>query len=60
MEQLNEREKTIVDLIGKLAEAASDENTTQEAIDGIMSKIRQTTNDSIKEDMEQINNLPED
>ena len=32
---LNEREKTIVDLIEKLAAAADDENTTQEAINNI-------------------------
>ena len=49
--ELNEKEKNIVDLIGKLAEAASDENTTQEAIDHIMANIQNKSDESAKADM---------
>lgn len=56
MMELNEREKTIVDLIGKLADAASDENTTQETIDHIMENIQKTSNESMKKDMEDAEN----
>ena len=38
--ELNDREKTIVELIGKLADAADDETTTQETIDHIMSNLQ--------------------
>lgn len=54
--ELNEREKTIVDLIGKLADAASDENTTQETIDHIMENIQKTSKESMKKDMEDAEN----
>lgn len=50
--ELNEREKTIVDLINNLSEVASDEKSTQEAIDGILSKIRRTTNENIRSEMD--------
>ena len=50
--ELNEREKNIVDLINNLSEVASDETTTQDAIDRIMAGIRQKTNENIKAEME--------
>ena len=53
MSELNEREKTIVDLIGKLAEAASDENTTEETIDHIMENLQKTSKESNKIDMQE-------
>ena len=49
--ELNEREKTIVNLINKLSEVASDENTAQEAIDHIMEGIRKNTEENIKQEM---------
>ena len=56
MAELNERERTIVDLIGKLAEAASDENTTEETIDHIMANLQKTSKESMKKDMEDAEN----
>lgn len=56
MTELNEREKTIMDLIGKLADAANDENTTEETIDHIMENIQQKSKESIKHDMEEAAN----
>ena len=53
--ELNEREKTIVDLINNLSEVASDEATTQETIDRILANIRQKTAENIKIDMEEAN-----
>lgn len=50
--ELNEREKNIVNLINSLSEVASDEKSTQEAIDGILSKIRHTTEENIQSEME--------
>ena len=38
--ELNDREKNIVELIEKLADAADDETTTQETIDHIMSNLQ--------------------
>ena len=46
MAELNEKEKTIVDLIGKLADAASDENTTEETIDNIMHTIQENSKET--------------
>lgn len=54
--ELNEREKNIVDLIGKLAEAASDENTTEETIDHIMTSLQEKSKESAKKDMEEAEN----
>lgn len=54
--ELNEREKTIVDLIGKLADAASDENTTEETIDHIMTNLQKKSKESTKKDMEEAEN----
>ena len=51
MAELNEKEKTIVDLIGKLADAASDENTTEETIDNIMHTIQERSQETIKKEM---------
>ncbi len=50
--ELNEREKTIVDLIGKLADAADDENTTEETIDHIMENLHQKSKEITRKDME--------
>lgn len=52
MAELNEREQTIVNLINRLSEVASDEATTKEAIDGILTKIKRTTDENIKAEME--------
>ena len=52
MMELNEREKSIVELINNLSELANDESTTKEAIDGILSKIRKNTSESIKEGLD--------
>ena len=49
--ELNEREQNIVNLISSLADVASDEKSTQEAIDGIMSKIRNTTDEEMRDMM---------
>jgi deoxyuridine 5'-triphosphate nucleotidohydrolase len=56
MVELNEREKTIVDLIGKLADAANDENTTEETIDHIMTSLQEKSKESAKKDMEEAEN----
>ena len=56
MAELNEREKTIVDLIGKLADAASDENTTEETINHIMTSLQEKSKESAKRDMEEAEN----
>ena len=50
--ELNEREKNIVDLIGKLAAAADDESTTQETIDHIMEGLHKQTQANIKDDID--------
>ena len=57
--ELNEREKNIVDLINNLSEVANDEATTQEAIDRILTSIRQKTDENLKIEMENANKLPE-
>ena len=44
--ELNDKEKRIVDLIGKLAEAADDETTTQETIDHIMANLQSESQDN--------------
>lgn len=49
--ELNEREKNIVDLIGKLADAASDESTTQETIDHIMENLQSKAQENAKAEM---------
>ena len=56
--ELNEREKTIVDLINNLSVVAEDESTTKEAIDRIMAGIRQKTQENIKAEMERATNPP--
>ena len=56
--ELNEREKTIVDLINNLSVVAEDESTTKEAIDRIMAGIRQKTQENIKAEMERAANPP--
>ena len=45
--ELNERERSIVSLINNLAELASDETSTQEAISGVLSKIKRETDDEM-------------
>ena len=52
MAELTEREKTIVELINNLAEVSDDETTTQEAIDSMMARIRQSTSENIRQEME--------
>lgn len=54
--ELNEREKNIVDLIGKLADAANDENTTEETIDHIMTSLQEKSKESARKDMEEAEN----
>lgn len=49
--ELNEREKNIVDLIGKLADAASDESTTQETIDHIMASLQSKAQENAQAEM---------
>ena len=49
--ELNEREKNIVDLIGKLADAASDESTTQETIDHIMANLQSKAQENANAEM---------
>lgn len=56
--ELNEREQNIVNLINQLSEAASDETTTQDAINNIMAGIRQKTQENIKAEMEAAKNPP--
>ena len=56
--ELNEREKTIVDLINNLSVVAEDESTTKEAIDRIMAGIRQKTQENMKAEMEKTTNQP--
>ena len=51
--ELNEREKNIVDLIGKLAEAASDENTTEETIEHIMGSLQKKSNENSRQEMKE-------
>ena len=51
--ELNEREKSIVNLINNLSEVASDEATTQEAINRIMGQIRRETSENIKQEMQE-------
>ena len=51
--ELNEREKNIVNLIGKLAEAASDENTTEETIEHIMDSLQKTSNENSRQEMKE-------
>ena len=53
MSELNERERNIVDLINNLSEVASDEATTQEAIDRILANIKQKTAENIKAEMDE-------
>ncbi len=52
--ELNEREKNIVNLINQLSEVASDEATTQDAVDRIIGQIRQTTNENMKSEMKKV------
>ena len=54
--ELNEREKTIVDLIEKLAAAADDENTTQEVINNIMANIQTKSDENARIDMSNAEN----
>jgi deoxyuridine 5'-triphosphate nucleotidohydrolase len=61
--ELNEREKNIVDLINNLSEVASDEATTQEAIDRILESIKQKTSENTckgNEDLNQENDISDD
>lgn len=50
--ELNQKEKSIVDLINQLSEIANDESTTQDAIDRIMENIRQNTHEDIQSQIE--------
>ena len=50
--ELTEREKNIVELINNLSEVASDEATTQDAIDRILTSIKQKTSENLKFEME--------
>jgi len=45
--ELNEHERSIVSLINNLAELASDETSTQEAISGVLSKIKREMDDEM-------------
>ena len=54
--ELNEREKNIVDLIGKLADAASDESTTQETIDHIMANLQSKEQENARAEMKAVEN----
>lgn len=54
--ELNEREQTIVNLIEKLAAAADDENTTQEAINNIMANIQTKSDENNRIDMSNAEN----
>ena len=54
--ELNEREQTIVNLIEKLAAAADDENTTQEAINNIMANIQTKSDENARIDMSNAEN----
>lgn len=50
--KLNDKEKTIVGLINQLSELASDEKTTQQAIDSVVNQIQQNTRENIQAQME--------
>ena len=54
--ELSEREQNIVKLINNLSEVASDEATTQDAIDRILSQIKKETSENIKEEMKNAEN----
>ena len=54
---LTEKERDIVELIANLAEVADDETTTQEAIDTMMERIRKSTSENIKQEMENVEKL---
>ena len=54
--ELNEREKNIVDLIGKLADAADDESTTQETIDHIMENLQSKAQENANAEMKAAEN----
>lgn len=56
--ELNEREKKIVDLIGKLAEAADDETTTQETIDHIMANLQSESQDNARREISEAETEP--
>ena len=56
--QLSERDKSIVGLIDKLAELASDEVTTKDTIDNIMSTIKTKTRENIRAEMDEAKNPP--
>ena len=56
--ELNDREKSIVDLINKLSEVADDETSTQNAIDSIVGQIKQKTASDIKEEIKNAENMP--
>lgn len=51
-DNLTDKERNIVNLINSLAEAADYETTTQEAIDSMMARIRQSTSENIRQEME--------
>lgn len=51
-DELNDREKNIVNLINQLSEYANDETDTKDAIQGILDKIRENTNEDMKDYME--------
>ena len=58
--KLGEREKNIMDLIGKLAEVAEDEASTQEAIENIMMGLKSKTREMDRMEMEEAerNDIP--
>lgn len=53
-DNLTDKERNIVNLINSLAEVADDETTTQEAIDNMMERIRRSTSENIKQEMENV------
>lgn len=56
--ELNDKEKSIVNLINQLSEVANDETSTRSAIDSIIGQIRQTSASNIKDEMKKINSEP--
>ena len=56
--ELNDKEKRIVDLIGKLAEAADDETTTQETIDHIMANLQSESQDNARREISEAEKEP--
>lgn len=56
--ELNDREKNIVELIEKLADAADDETTTQETIDHIMSNLQSQSQENSRQELSEAEKEP--